>query len=217
MLIIQVCDTIINGNRIVFHDVVDINSLKVLSTSLPGRYAVALFREGKKANCLDKIVENFQSMSSFFEKNPNLKKLLTSNCLSKKDIATGWIALGKRLSFCPVFLAMMRNVVLNKRFNIINMIRYVFNVAFAKYKNKRNAVVSSAVELLPEQKKLIERLIGKIFDEKVMLTYKINEDLLGGIKISSEELMIDASARAQVKQIVDFMKAIKIKVDKNEN
>lgn len=195
----------------------DINSLKVLSTSLPGRYAIALFREGQKANCLDRIVENFQSMTSFFEKNPSIKKLLTSGSLSKKDIAAGWIALGQHLSFCPVFLALMRNVVLNNRFNIIKMIKYVFNVALAKYKNKRNVVVSSAVDLFPEQKKTIETLIGKIFKEKVILTYKINEDLLGGIKISSQELMIDASARAQVKQVVDFLKATKIKVEKNEN
>ena len=188
----------------------DVNSLKVLFTSLAGRYANALFCEGKKEACLDEIFENFLKLDVFFKNNPSIKKLLTSYCMNKKDLDSGWLSIGNYLSFCPVFLNFIRQVVENKRFDLINKIKYIYNVAFAKYKNRRNVTIFSAVELLPEQKQRIENLVIKAFKEKLIINYKINEKVLAGIKIASEELVVDASAFAQIKQLSHFYKNLKI-------
>ncbi len=188
----------------------DVNSLNVLFTSLPGRYAKALFAVGKKESCLDAIIDNFSKLEIFFKNHPSVKKLLTSYCMNKKDLDAGWLAVGTHLSFCPVFLNFMRQVVENRRFDIIKRIRHIFNVAFAKYKNRRNLTISSVVELLPEQKKKLEGLICRVFKEKTIIKYKINEKILGGIKISSEELIVDASVRAQMKQLAEFYKNLKL-------
>ena len=188
----------------------NVNSLKVLFTSLQGRYAKALFLEGKKCGCLDEIAENFSKLDIFFKNNPAIKKLLTGHSVNQNDLDTGWLALGDYLSFCPVFLNFIRQVVENKRFNLINKIRYVYSVAFAKYKNSRNVVVSSAVELLPEQKEKIVNLIRRAFKEKVIIKYKVNEKILAGLKISSEEMVVDASAFTQIKQLSRFYKSLKI-------
>lgn len=187
-----------------------VNSLKVLFTSLQGRYARALFLEGKKGSCLEEILENFSQLETFFKNNPSIKKLLTGHSVSQKDLDLGWIALGQHLSFCPIFLNFIRQLVINKRFNIINKIKYVYGVAFAKHKNSRNVIISSAVELLPEQKKKIENLVLKVFEEKVIIRYKINEKILAGIKIASEEMVVDASAFAQIKQLASFYKNIRV-------
>jgi len=189
---------------------VNVNSLKVLFTSLQGRYAKALFLEGKKCGCLDEIAENFSKLDIFFKNNPAIKKLLTGHSVNQNDLDTGWLALGDYLSFCPVFLNFIRQVVENKRFNLINKIKCVYNVAFAKYKNSRNVVVSSAVELLPEQKEKIVNLIRRAFKEKVIIKYKVNEKILAGLKISSEEMVVDASAFTQIKQLSRFYKSLKI-------
>lgn len=188
----------------------DVNSLKVLYTSLPGRYANALFKEGKKASCLDEISENFTKLESFFKNNPSLKKLLAGYSLNKKDLDSGWLALGNYLSFCPVFLNFIRQVVQNKRFDLMSRIKYVFNVALAKYKNSRRVVVSSVVDLLPEQKQRVESLIKRAFKEKVIISYKISPKILSGIKISSEELVVDASGLSQIKQLSSFYKNLKV-------
>lgn len=188
----------------------NVNSLKVLFTSVQGRYAKALFLEGKRNACLDEIFENFLKLDTFFKNNQAIQKLLTSHSVNQKDLDAGWLALGDYLSFCPIFLNFIRQVIENKRFNLINKIKYVYGVAFAKYKNSRNVVVSSAVELLPEQKKKVENLIFRMFKEKVIVKYKVNEKILAGIKISSEEMVVDASAFSQVKQLSHFYKNLKI-------
>ncbi len=191
----------------------NINSLKVLFTSLQGRYAKALFAEGKKASCLDEISDDFSRLDVFFKNNPSIKKILTSSSINPKELDAGWIAVSNHLSFCPIFVNFIRQIAKNKRFELINKIKYVYNVAFAKHKNSRNVVVSSAVELLPEQKKRIEALILKAFKEKVIVKYKINEKLIAGLKISSEEMAVDASTFSQVKQLSQFFKNLKMEVE----
>jgi ATP synthase F1 delta subunit len=128
-----------------------------------------------------------------------------------KELDSAWRIVGDYLSFCPVFLAFIRQIAINRRFSILSRIKYVFNVAFIKYKNMRNVVVSSPVELLPEQKQRIEKLISLAFKEKIIIRYKINESLLAGIKISSEELVIDASAKVQLRQLLYFYKDLRLK------
>ena len=195
----------------------DINSLKVLLTSLPGRYAKALFLEGKREKCLDEISGNFDRLETFLSKKISLKKLLTSYCMNQKDLTNGWIALGDSLSFCPVFTSFMRTLIENRRFDLFAKVKYVFHVALTKYKNRRKVKVSTAVELLPEQKKNVEAILSHLFKEKSLITYKINEKLLGGIKISSEELQIDASVAAKLRQLSKFYKNLKIEVNHNED
>jgi ATP synthase F1 delta subunit len=176
---------------------------------LPGRYSKALFDEGKKANCLEKILDNFTKLEVFFKNQPSIKKLLTSGGLNVKDLDNGWRAVSDHLSFCPIFLSFIRQVVVNRRFNIIGRIRHIYNMAFAKYKNRRNVLVSSVAELLPEQKKKIEKLINKIFKEKAIISYKINEKILAGVKIFSEEVVIDASALSRLRQLSQFYRHLK--------
>jgi ATP synthase F1 delta subunit len=181
----------------------------VLFTSLPGRYACALFNEGKKAGNLQEILDYFDRLDTFFEKHPAVRKLLTGNCVNVTDLDAGWRALGDHLSFCPMFTAFMRQVINNKRFSIIGKIKYVFRVAVAKHKGMRNVTVSSAVELLPEQRARVEKLIARTFKEKAIIGYEINERILAGIKIASEEVVVDASALSQLKQLSTYCKNLR--------
>jgi F-type H+-transporting ATPase subunit delta len=133
--------------------------------------------------------------------------------LNEKDLDNGWISVGKYLSFCPLFLSFVRQIAINRRFNIFGKIKYIFNIALAKYNNKIVVSVMSAVPLLPEQKKRVEEVIGRLFAEKAMIKYKINPGILGGLKILSEGRAIDASVSMQLKQIMNYLNNISLKVN----
>ena len=63
----------------------------------------------------------------------------------------------------------------------------------------------------------MEDLISRIFKEKAIIKYKINEKILGGIKISSEEFVIDASVFSVIKQLEAFYKNLKLEDVHYEN
>jgi ATP synthase F1 delta subunit len=189
----------------------DINSLKVLCTSIPGRYALALFNEAKRSKCLSEIIDNFNRLSIFFDNNPQIKKLMTSKCINNKNLDSGWLEIAQHLSFCPIFTSFLRQLGENKRFDMLNRAWYVYKVCLAKYKNKRNVAVVTAVELLPEQKKRVEALISsKLFTEKTIIAYSVDPKVLGGIKIASEEIVFDGTVYNQVKQAERFLKQIRV-------
>lgn len=189
----------------------EINSLKVLCTSVPGRYASALFKEGERTCCLDNILNNFESLVIFLKNNRQIGKLLMSHAINQKDLDKGWLAVGAHLSFCPVFSSFIRQLAKNRRFPIFYRIKHIFCIALSKYKNKRNVFVSSAYELLPEQRGEVAGIVSKLFKEKPIISYKINPKLLGGIRISSEEIVYDASLLTQLKQLSSYLKNINVK------
>ncbi|MDR1365295.1 MAG: ATP synthase F1 subunit delta [Holosporales bacterium] len=188
---------------------VDISSLNVLYASVPGRYARALFNEGKAAGCLHEIFDDFEKLCVFFKEQPSVKKWLTGGCVNVSNLDAGWEIVGGHLALCRIFRAFIRQVVYNRRFNIIGKIRYVFNVAIAKYRGMRNVIVSSTVELSPDQKARIEKLISDAFDERAIIRYKINEKILAGIKIASEEVIVDASAMAKLRQLLAYYRNLR--------
>lgn len=189
----------------------NINNLKVLLTSLPGRYAAALFNEGKKIACLDEISDDFQKLDIFLKNNIQMKKILTSSWANEKELSSSWIEVGESLSFCPVFLSFIRAVLKNRRFGLFGEMWHIFNIALTKYKNKRDISVVSVVELLPEQKERIKKVLEKIVAGKAIIKYEIDERILGGIQIKSEEIVIDASISVQLKQLSSYLKNTKIK------
>lgn len=172
--------------------------LEVLYSSLQGRYAKALFNEGVKNGELEQIKDNFESIISFFESHKGIQRSLVVRLFDGQ------------LPFCQTFSKFLRVVAENNRINMLQKIKYVYNLAFNKYKNKRDVTICSVIELKAPQKKTLEALISKFFEEDVAVKYEIDENLLGGIKIVSDGKVIDASVATQVRQLENFCKEMKL-------
>lgn len=181
-----------------------LKNLAILFTSLQGRYAKALFTEGNRVGCLETINENFDKLSELFLTNRHLEELLSSSTWNRNTSAELWETIGKKLSFCPTFLNFVKVVADNARLGLINKIKYIYNIAYEHYKNTQSIVIYSAVKLNIMQKKKLEKLVAKIFPENATIRYEIDENLLGGLKISLNGVVIDASVATQVRQLESF-------------
>jgi F-type H+-transporting ATPase subunit delta len=188
--------------------ILNINNLQVLIASVPGRYAKALFIAAKKKKCIDKILEGFKILEILFAEYPYLKKFLTNRFLSKNDLENCWKALEKKCIFCPTFNLFIRLLFFNKRFEIINMIQYIYCLILSKYKGIREVFIHSYINLSSKQKKSIENIVTKVIDEKVIINYVIDKRILGGIKILSEEIVIDATVVSQLHQVIRYLTSI---------
>ena len=185
-------------------------NLDVLFTSLQGRYAKALFAEGRRNDCLDEISEDFATLEDFLNANHSLSRLLTGGFWNKNDLDSVLVLLGERLSFCTVFLNFVRLVVYNERPNLLSKIRRIYDTAYLKYKNVCNVIVYSVIKLKVTQKRKIEKLICKLFNEDITVSYEIDKSLLAGIRISADGIVVDASAITQIRQLESFCKDCKV-------
>jgi ATP synthase F1 delta subunit len=182
----------------------DTNNLRVLLTSLPGRYAGALFNEGVRNSCLDIISINFSSLFDVFATIPGVKKFLTNYHVNKVELHEAWRSIGKHLSFCPTFSSLMWQIIVNKRSGIIKKVSNIYNIALAKHNNARELTITSSAPLSLQQEKRLESLISRIFKEKNDIHYEVNQKMLGGLKISSEGVVVDVSTLAQFNQFAEF-------------
>jgi F-type H+-transporting ATPase subunit delta len=181
------------------------NNLKALFTSLPGRYARALFNEGQRSNCLDEIINNFETIDLFFRNNTVTKNLLTNCFLKAKDLRDCWLIVGNHIGLHQCFLSFMVQIIANHRFKFFKNMQYIFLIAVSKHKNRKNISVSSAVTLSKEQKVRIEKLIYSTINEKIIISYEIDEGMLGGIKLRSEEMDIDVSTATKLRQLSSYL------------
>lgn len=72
--------------------------------------------------------------------------------------------------------------------------------------------VTSAHALPVVQKQLIEKVLGCKSNQKIEITYLINEELLGGVVIRMGETVMDNSLRNRVTQLTDYIKQTKMGV-----
>ena len=76
---------------------------------------------------------------------------------------------------------------------------------FEKYSKKKSGVVEIEVQ---SARNLDERTltnIKKVFGEKVEVVESVDEKILGGIKVKTEDKILDASLKTQLKQLKQFL------------
>jgi ATP synthase F1 delta subunit len=180
-------------------------SLQVLFTSLPGRYAHALFTSGVRFECLDGISNDFKKLEELCGRGERARKLL-AGCLSNSRSRDEYLkVIEEHLSFCQVFSSFMKQLLANKRYGLLGKIRYIYEAALLKHKGTCNAVISSSIPLSLPQKRAIKSIVTKISDKKVSMKYVVDKKILGGVKVAIGWLVLDMSILSQVKQVTAHM------------
>ena len=94
----------------------------------------------------------------------------------------------------------------NRHLSIIGKVFEVFNSLYNKYYNQDTAVVESVYELSDEQLTQIENVIKDRTNlDKVMIENKINPSLIGGVRITVDTTVMDASIENELKNMKQQM------------
>lgn len=76
---------------------------------------------------------------------------------------------------------------------------------FEKYAKKRQGIVSIEIQSARELDEKTLLNIKKIFGEKVESLESVDEKMLGGIKVKTEDKILDASLKTQLNQLKQFL------------
>ena len=96
---------------------------------------------------------------------------------------------------------------LNNRFNILNEIFDLFEKLLSDFKCIAKATIESAFAMKSEDKEQIEALLSKRFSRKITAVVEVNPELIGGIKIMIDDIVIDASIKGSLdKMTTQLMK-----------
>lgn len=180
--------------------------LLISLTSLPGRYAKALFETSRKKSDQDEILKNFESLSTFLKKNTEVERILLSSILNKKRLDEVWQEVGKKMKLVPFFLSFIRVLAKEGRLPLLHAIYEKYQTLIHFYNNERALTVLSSYPLTNKEKSGLQKSLSQIFTEKISMTFAIDETILSGIVVKTDTFVLDASYRIQLKQLSQALK-----------
>ena len=176
------------------------SNTKSFSSETSDRYALALYEIGKENNDLEKLSKNLTLVKSLYDtntdfvsfvKNPTyLKNQQNEMVNSLSDLMKFDLTL-KKLSF-----------IIDKKSRLFYLQKIIdsFFKLLSKDKNEIDASLTSAKKLDDNEINNINTELSQVLKSTIKFKYKVDESLIGGLKIQLGSLMIDTSIKNKLKK-----------------
>lgn len=168
-------------------------------------YAEALFELGLETKQLNVYKEQLMVVDALLKEHDDFNQVLNHPKISKQE---------KKALLDTVYAKELDKNVLNflkllidkGRFSLFSQIVKAFVKAYNKEHNIAVAYVKSAVTLSEKQTKEIQSLLESKLSKTVELHVSVDEELLAGIRIKVDDLVIDNSASMRLAKMKEQVK-----------
>ena len=162
-------------------------------------YAEAVFETAKADDTLDAWSEDFSLIELALE-DQKMFQLVETPSISQSE---------KTSIFCDVFRDEVQDKFVNflavagsaNRLRLLTDISKNFKELVAKEKNLKNIRVASSYRIDKEQLKQIEAALKKRMKAEVNIVTEIDKSLIGGLKISYDDQVIDLSIKNKLEKL----------------
>jgi ATP synthase F1 delta subunit len=162
-------------------------------------YARALFEAAKDAEVLDRVHDELDQFTDTLDSDRDLQIFFFSPYFSSEEKKQGVSRILDDAD--PRFVNFLELLAERHRMPVIFRIRRAFEALWADENKLLPVTVTSAVELddglVSDIGKRIEEQTGR----RVELSSKVDPDLLGGLKVSVGNMVLDASVRNRLEQL----------------
>lgn len=175
-------------------------------------YGDALFELALEENKLDAIAEDVAVVTSVFDENPELTKLMnhpkiekSEKCQVMENVLKGKVA-DEIAGFFDI-------IIKKDRYNDLPAILDYFLTKVKEYKNIGTAFVTTANALNDEQKNKVEtRLLDTTKYKEMDITYNEDPSLIGGMVIRIGDRVVDSSIKTKIYELTKDLLKIQLSV-----
>ena len=178
---------------------------KSFSTETSDRYSCALFEIGNEANELEKIendIKNFQSLHNASLELKNFIENPTHTIETQNKILS---LLSEKLNFSKNLKNFFLLLIKKKRMFFIKKISESFLKLCSKKRGEVKASLISSKELSQNELDEISKDLSKSMGSTIKFDYKVDKDLIGGLKLQLGSFMIDTSIKNKLKKYEQAM------------
>ena len=162
-------------------------------------YAEAIFEIAEQDNSVDSWIKDLALISTSFQ-DSLIQALIDTPDISQREKAEKFVSIfegevsAKTINFLKTLgqanrLKILDNIILN------------FLELVSKKRNQKNVVVSSAFELESDQLEKIKLAMQKRLGADIIITSAVDKTLIGGMKISYEDQVIDLSLNNKLESL----------------
>jgi len=177
-------------------------------SGISGRYATALFELAVDEGQLDAVAEDLAGIERMLAESTDLVRLIRSPLISREDQARGIAAVLERAG-CGTLVSRFAGVLArNRRLFALPRAIQDFRKLLARHRGETMAEVISATPLADAQMDQIRQALARAAGRDVVVSAKVDEDLIGGLVVKLGSRMVDGSIRNKLKNLQFAMKGV---------
>ena len=178
------------------------SSNKSFSTETSERYALALFELSKENSELDTVEKNVRDFLELYISSQELENFVknpTQLYINQiKEIS-------KIMKFSQTLEKFLSILVVKRRIFYTKQIFSKFLILSSKKRGELTATLTSSKKLSSEEITSLNSELSQAIGSKIVFNNRVDESLLGGLKVQIGSLMIDTSIKNKLKKIEKLM------------
>jgi len=178
---------------------------KSFSTETSERYSRALFAVAKEANDLEKVEIEVKNFKFLLENSPELKNFFNNPTQSINNQNNVNDLLSKRLSFSKNLKNFFSLLIEKRRIFFVSKIINSFLRLCSRKRGEVKASLISSKELSESELENISNDLSSSMGATIKFDYKIDKELIGGLKLQLGSFMIDTSIKNKLKKFEQQM------------
>jgi F-type H+-transporting ATPase subunit delta len=171
----------------------DKNLLKVLLTSVAGRYSRAIFEEARRKSVMENVKEDFKKIDILRKENPSLWNGMSNKALNLQQISDLWHQVGEKLGLCALVKEFIIFLCQVKRINLWPSVFQIYQFLEEDQQNQRRIFVKSSSSLNSVDRQNIIQALKKFWKSELILSFSVCPSLKAGLVIQSNNLQLDMS------------------------
>lgn len=179
-----------------------------LVSGIAGRYATALFDMARDAGQLDAVAQDLDAISAMLAESADLVRLVRSPAFSREDQAKAIAAVAEKAGLSDLVRRFLGVTAANRRLFAIADIIAAFRALRRHHRGEAIAEVISAVPLDDAQLAQLKSSLSSEAAGNVVISAKVDPDLIGGLVVKLGSRMIDASVRNKLNNLKTAMKGV---------
>ena len=178
---------------------------KSFSTETSERYSRALFEVAKEVGDLEKIESDIKIFKSLLENNSELKVFFNNPTQSINNQNNVNNLLSEKLSFSKNLKNFFSILIEKRRIFFISKIIDSFLKLCSRKRGEVKASLVSSKELSDSELESISKDLSSSMGSIIKFDYKIDKELIGGLKLQLGSFMIDTSIKNKLRKFEQQM------------
>ena len=178
---------------------------KSFSTEASERYSRALFEISEESGELNKIEMDIKNFKNLINSNLEIKNFFKdpTQSISQQNKAINLFA--TKLNFSKNLKPFLLLLVEKRRIFFVNKIFESFLKLCSRKRGEVNASLISSKELLPSELEKISKELSASMGLNLKFDFKVDKELIGGLKLQLGSIMIDTSIKNKLKKYEQAM------------
>ena len=178
---------------------------KSFSTETSERYSRALFEVSQDSNDLDKVENDIKNFKLIYDKNLEVRNFVKdpSQVITEQNKLVNLIS--DKLNFSKNVQKFLLLLIEKRRIFFVNKIIGSFLRLCSQKRGEIKASLISSKELSQTELDDISTDLSKYMGSTLKFDYKVDKELIGGLKLQLGSIMIDTSIRNKLKKYEQAM------------